>query len=90
MASRRPASYTTRSDSGSDRILIDRCVCKQVLFADLLPQALARGWDLAGLINATGCGSQCGLCRPYLRAMLRDRVTVFHSLLVDDSPTGPA
>jgi bacterioferritin-associated ferredoxin len=65
-------------------------VCKQVLFADLLPQAQARGWDLAGLIDATGCGSVCELCRPYLGAMLRERVTVFHSLLFDDSPTGPA
>jgi bacterioferritin-associated ferredoxin len=68
-------------------MIIDRCVCKQVLFADLLPQAQARGWDLTGLIDATGCGAQCGLCRPYLRVMLRDNVTVFHALLTADSRT---
>ena len=81
MASRQPASYITRSEPGRRRILIDRCVCKQVMFAELLPQARMRRWDLAGLITATGCGAQCGLCRPYLRAMLRDGVTTFHSLL---------
>jgi bacterioferritin-associated ferredoxin len=62
-------------------IEIDRCVCKQTRFADLLPQARERGWDLASLISATGCGAQCGLCRPYLAAMLRDDVTVFHTIL---------
>jgi bacterioferritin-associated ferredoxin len=60
-------------------------VCKQALFADLLPQARASGWDLAGLVDATGCGAQCGLCLPYLRAMLRDHVTEFHALLPADA-----
>jgi len=62
-------------------INIDRCVCTQTLFADVLPQARAQGWDLAALTAATGCGGQCGLCRPYLDAMLRDHVTVFHAIL---------
>lgn len=62
-------------------IVIDRCVCTQTLFADLLPQAMTQEWDLAALTAATGCGGQCGLCRPYLHAMLRDGVTVFHTIL---------
>jgi bacterioferritin-associated ferredoxin len=62
-------------------INIDRCVCRQTLFADILPPARAHGWDLAALTAATGCGGQCGLCRPYLQAMLRDNVTVFHTIL---------
>jgi bacterioferritin-associated ferredoxin len=62
-------------------------VCKQVQFAALLPQARAYGWQLAQLIAATDCGAQCRLCRPYLRAMLRDSVTVFHALLPADPAT---
>lgn len=33
------------------------------------------------LLQETGCGDQCGLCLPYLRQMLRDGTTVFHSVL---------
>ena len=70
---------------------IDRCVCTQTLFADLLPRARAHGWDLAALTAATGCGAQCGLCRPYLHAMLRDHTTVFHTILPPlDSSKAPA
>ena len=62
---------------------IDRCVCRDTLFAALLPRAHAEGWDLAGLIRATGCGGQCGLCRPYLRRMLKTGETVFQEILTD-------
>ena len=68
------------TDTG-DAINIDRCVCKQTLFADLLPQARAQRWSLSALIAATGCGAQCGLCRAYLHAMLRDGVTMLHAIL---------
>jgi bacterioferritin-associated ferredoxin len=36
---------------------------------------------LPQLTAATGCGGQCGLCRPYLAAMLRDGETVFDHVL---------
>jgi bacterioferritin-associated ferredoxin len=65
---------------------VDRCICRSRLFADLLPEARIRGWDLAALMAATGCGAQCGLCRPYLRRMLETGETVFHELL----PSEPA
>jgi bacterioferritin-associated ferredoxin len=52
-------------------------------FDRLLPLARRHGWDLADLMRETGCGDQCGLCRPYLRAMLADGRTVFHELLVE-------
>lgn len=65
-------------DSG---IRIDRCVCRGILFADLLSRARAHGWTLEALGRATGCGDQCGRCRPYLRRMLADGTTVFHELL---------
>jgi bacterioferritin-associated ferredoxin len=57
--------------------LVTRCVCMQTPFDRLLPVARARGWDLATLIQETGCGNQCGMCRPYLAAMLRTGTTRF-------------
>ena len=62
---------------------IDRCVCRSRLFADLLPLARGRGWGLAELMQDTGCGMQCGLCRPYLRRMLDTGETVFHQVILD-------
>jgi bacterioferritin-associated ferredoxin len=53
-------------------------------FADLLPLARAEGWDLETLTRETGCGGQCGLCRPYLRRMLRTGETAFHELLTEN------
>lgn len=67
--------------SGRSGLRIDRCVCRGVSFAALLPRARAAGWTLAQLGRETGCGAQCGLCRPYLRRMLADGTTVFHELL---------
>ncbi len=63
------------------RIRIDRCVCRDRPFADLLDEARAHGWGVAELGRRTGAGVQCGLCRPYLRRMLADGTTVFRELL---------
>lgn len=65
-------------------VRIDRCVCLRVPFERLLPVARAEGWSLATLMAETGCGDQCGMCRPYLRAMLADGTTVFRTILSDD------
>lgn len=65
-------------------VTVERCICRQTPFAQLLPRALASNWTLSDLIRETGCGGQCGLCRPYLRRMLRTGETVFHQLLSED------
>lgn len=70
--------------SGESRIRIDRCVCRGVPFAELLELARAADWDVDAIGAATGCGLQCGLCRPYLRRMLSDGTTVFRELLPRD------
>ena len=62
-------------------IIIDRCVCKKTLFADLLPQVRANDWNLSALTAATGCGAQCTLCLPYLQAMISSQAVVFHTIL---------
>jgi bacterioferritin-associated ferredoxin len=67
---------------------IDRCVCKQTLFARLLPLARTNGWDVSAIGVATGCGAQCGLCRPYLREMLMTGATVFHTILTEPPQEG--
>jgi bacterioferritin-associated ferredoxin len=37
------------------------------------------------LMHETGCGAQCGLCKPYLRRMLRTGETEFHEIITEDS-----
>jgi bacterioferritin-associated ferredoxin len=65
----------------SGPVLVSGCICKSRPFETLLPLARERGWDLFALMAETGCGAQCGLCRPYLRRMLRTGETEFHELL---------
>lgn len=64
-------------------INVDRCICQRYPFAELLTLARAEAWTLADVMRETGCGDQCGLCRPYLRRMLQTGETVFHELLDD-------
>ena len=65
---------------------IGRCICMRMPFARLLPLARERGWDLQALMDETGCGDQCGLCRPYLRRMLATGETVFHEIITERDP----
>ncbi|HEU5218595.1 MAG TPA: hypothetical protein VFU23_08040 [Gemmatimonadales bacterium] len=65
-------------------MLIDRCVCRNRTFEDLLPEARARAWSLNEMIRVTGCGGQCGLCRPYLRRMLATGEVAFDHILPPD------
>lgn len=62
---------------------IDRCVCQNIRFAEILPRARDAGWDLQQLVEATSCGARCGLCRPYLRRMLETGETVFSAVIVE-------
>jgi bacterioferritin-associated ferredoxin len=65
-------------------VLVSCCICRATPFEELLGRATASGWDLADLIRETGCGAQCGLCRPYLSRMLRTGETEFHEILMAD------
>jgi bacterioferritin-associated ferredoxin len=67
-------------------VLISRCICRATPFETLQAQASERGWSLADLIRETGCGGQCGLCRPYLSRMLRTGETEFHEIITEDYP----
>jgi bacterioferritin-associated ferredoxin len=70
--------------SSSGSVLVARCICRNVEFDDLLARARASAWSLDDLVRETGCGSHCGLCRPYLRQMLATGQTAFHELLPPD------
>lgn len=70
--------------SRSTSVVVSRCICRATPFQELLPRARASGWDLADLVRETGCGGQCGLCRPYLSRMLRTGETAFYELLTPD------
>lgn len=67
------------------RVRIDRCVCLQREFAELLLLSQLHRWGLEELARATGCSTRCGLCRPYLRRMLLTGETVFDRILVEGS-----
>lgn len=66
-------------------VLITRCVCRNLPFDELLPLVRARRWTLEEVAARTGCGDQCGLCRPYLRAMIDTGQTEFRHLLPPDT-----
>ena len=78
-----PAVVVMTSRSGT--VLVSRCICRGVPFDELLPRARGAGWDLADIIRETGCGGQCGLCRPYLKRMLSTGETEFFDLLPPES-----
>ncbi len=71
------------ADTGS--VLVSGCICRNLAFAELLPRARAVNWSLEDLMRETGAGAQCGLCRPYLKRMLRTGETVFYELLTSDT-----
>lgn len=66
-------------------IHIDRCVCMRFPFVDLLRLARARSWGLAEVIRETGCGDECGLCRPYVRRMLVTGETIFQEIVEEEA-----
>jgi bacterioferritin-associated ferredoxin len=75
----------TTNAADTRTVLISRCICRNVEFSELLPLARANGWSLDDLVRETGCGGQCGLCRPYLSRMLRTGETEFHEILTADA-----
>lgn len=56
---------------------VTRCVCQKMSFDSLLRLAREYGWTAEDLVRETGCGDQCGLCRPYLVRMLETGETRF-------------
>ncbi len=54
------------------------CLCYPHTFAELKLLAQQHGWrTVEEITQAVGCGSGCGLCRPYLARMLETGETAF-------------
>ncbi|MBM4282820.1 MAG: (2Fe-2S)-binding protein [Deltaproteobacteria bacterium] len=71
---------------------VDRCVCFDRSFVDLLSIARRTGAaSLEALQEETEFGLACRICNPYVRRMLRTGQTTFDALLshVDEPPPGP-
>jgi bacterioferritin-associated ferredoxin len=61
---------------------IDRCICFGVTFDRCKTfSAVTPGCSLQELGEQLGVGTKCGLCKPYLAAMLRSGETCFTYLL---------
>lgn len=71
---------------------IDRCVCKDItldemktITAELRAQGLSDELLLLDQVEQrVGCGSMCGLCRPYIKLMIRTGQTQFAVLTVEE------
>lgn len=56
---------------------IDRCVCKDLSFAELREMAALLGDDIDLIALSTGAGIDCGTCRPWLERALAEGVDGF-------------
>ncbi len=54
---------------------VSRCACFEVEFTALMAMACSGAGTLAELHARTGCGARCGMCVPYIEAMLRSGMT---------------
>jgi len=63
-------------------LCIDRCICHDRTFAELRAAAVADDLDMDGITKRFGCGSCCGICRPYIEHMLATGQTVFHQIIL--------
>ncbi len=50
---------------------VDRCICHEVQFREILAWAAQRDdTTLMDIEDRWGCGGSCGMCRPYLKQVL--------------------
>jgi NAD(P)H-nitrite reductase large subunit len=56
---------------------VDRCVCHEVSFADLVRLHQRTGATFEELQRTTHAGTGCGLCQPYIKAALTTGRTRF-------------
>lgn len=57
--------------------MINRCICYDTTFAELLVLSKMNDWTYEQVLEKTGCGSACGLCLIYIKACLETGETTF-------------
>ena len=50
---------------------VNRCVCKELYFTELKKIADENNLNFEQLQERTECSTECGLCEPYVRLMLK-------------------
>jgi bacterioferritin-associated ferredoxin len=65
---------------------IDRCVCYDTPFKEVIKRARPEGWTIEDIQRILGCGGGCGMCKPYLREALKTGQTEFDYIIRDASP----
>lgn len=58
-------------------MIVDRCICAGVTFEELRGLSVSHNLDLPKLKRRTGACCGCGMCTPYVRAMLSTGATAF-------------
>lgn len=62
----------------SDPTPVRACLCYPHTFVEIKRKAAENGWtSVREITEALGCGSGCGLCRPYLQRVLETGRTAF-------------
>jgi len=57
--------------------MINRCVCYEKTFSELLAESQKNGWTAEQIREIVGCGSACGMCFPYIKEVLETKKTEF-------------
>jgi len=70
-------------DARRGDLVIDRCTCFDLRFSDLKKKLEERPATMDQIARRYGCGSCCGICRPYIERMLETGETVFHEILTE-------
>lgn len=63
---------------------VDRCICHNVPFAELIRRHQETGDSFEKLQNETGCGTGCGLCVPYIQLAIKTGRADLPVLSLDD------
>ena len=63
-------------------IHIDRCICADMTFKDLLEQAASEGRPPEQIADACGMGAGCHMCEPYVQHACATGQTVFTELIL--------
>jgi bacterioferritin-associated ferredoxin len=68
----------------ADPTPIRACICFSHTFEEIVEMAASEGWTSPEEVAETlGCGTNCGLCRPYIRRALETGQTAF-AIMEDD------
>lgn len=72
---------TTHGDART-QLRIDRCVCHDVTFRDVVEWSRRTGCRAVdGAAREFKCTTSCGMCLPYVERALDTGETVFHQIL---------